>query len=91
MICIFTHYVHGYSGNELLPPVVKKYQYAVKMEPGERPDDFGQRMQDLGVAGRQRLSDKPQRPYSCRDGLDWQFIESDPMEIFDLSLLDKDE
>lgn len=88
-ICIFSHFIYGHSGTELPPPVTETRRYVAHSLPGERLDEFRARMTELGLAGRQRLSEKPRKPYSSKDGLDWQIITDQGLEEFDLALLDK--
>lgn len=88
-ICIFKHFIYGSTGTELPPPLIQTRRYVVHSKPGESQADFRARMRDLGMAGRQRLSDKPTKPYSCKDGLDWQLFVDDRMEEFDLTVLDR--
>lgn len=91
MIAIFRHIIYGHTGTELPPPVIKTLRYVVRSKPDESPEEFRARVQELGRVGRQRLSEKPRKPYSCKDGLDWQIIETASMPEFNLDLLDRNE
>ena len=70
-ICIVTHCVHGYSGNEIPPPIVKRNQYIECSHDGETEQEFRDRMRDTCLPIRRALDNRPAKPYSYKDGLDW--------------------
>jgi len=84
VICIFTHTVYGFSGNELPPRPETVTSYIERSSNGETIDVFRNRMQFAGIELREIIKNKPVRPYSEKDSVDWKILEEHPVdELFE--------